>query len=168
MGKYFPVRVLRIAYLGSMVMGVLLVALSGLVGSDAYTYASPQQQAGGHVDVATFKLPITPISAQYFARILQAAQDDGAAALVVQLDTPGGLVDSMQNMVQRTLASRVPVVMYVSPQGAMAASAGVFIVYAAHVAAMAPNTTIGSSEVILNAGDNSSSSTPESGDAAAE
>src|SRR5438093_9524970 len=168
MGKYFPVRALRIAYLGSLVLGVLLVALGGLIESAAYGYASPQQQAGGHVDVATFKLPITPISAQYYARVLQAAQDDGATALVIQLDTPGGLVESMEDMKQRTLASRVPVVAYVSPQGAMAASAGIFVVYASHVAAMAPNTTIGSAEVLLNAGESGSdSSTPESGDAAA-
>jgi membrane-bound serine protease (ClpP class) len=83
------------------------------------------------------------------------------------LDTPGGLVNSMQTMVQRTLASTVPVFVYVSPQGAMSASAGVFIVYASHVAAMAPNTTIGSAEVILNGGDESGGATPESGDAAA-
>jgi membrane-bound serine protease (ClpP class) len=75
----------------------------------------------------------------------------------------------MQGMVQRTLASTVPVLIYVSPPGAMSASAGVFIVYAGHVAAMAPNTSIGSSEVILNAGgDSSTSGTPESGDTAAE
>jgi membrane-bound serine protease (ClpP class) len=168
MGKSFPVRAMRVTYLGSLIMGTLLLTLGGLI--EPVAYATPQQQAGGHVDVAVFKLPITPISSQYYDRLLQAAQDDGASALVIQLDTPGGLVDSMQQMVQHTLASRVPVVAYVSPQGAMAASAGVFIVYAAHIAAMAPNTTIGSSEVILNAGQDQSSgsSTPESGDVAAE
>ena len=117
--------------------------------------------------MARFKLPITPVSAQYYDRAIATAEDDGAAALVVELDTPGGLVNSMQTMVQRTLASRVPVIVYVSPQGAMAASAGVFIVYASHIAAMAPNTTIGSAEVILNAGDESTGATPESGDNAA-
>jgi membrane-bound serine protease (ClpP class) len=167
MSKFLPVRTMRVAYLGSLILGSLLLVLGGLV--EPVAYAAPQQQAGGHVDVAAFKLPITPISAQYYDRILQAAQDDGATALVIELDTPGGLVDSMQEMVQRTLASRVPVVAYVSPQGAMSASAGVFIVYAAHIAAMAPNTTIGSSEVLLGEGQGQSgdSSTPESGDTAA-
>src|SRR6476660_9638914 len=137
MGKFLPIRALRVAYLGSLILGALLLALGGLLEPTAY--AAPPLQAGGHVDVAVFKLPITPISAQYYERVLQAAQDDGASALVIELDTPGGLVDSMQEMVQRILASRVPVVAYVSPQGAMSASAGVFIVYASHVAAMAPN-----------------------------
>src|SRR3954447_969639 len=162
MSRFLPVRAMRVAYLGSLLLGALLLAVGGLL--EPVTYAAPQGQAGGHVDVAVFKLPITPISAQYYERVLQSAQDDGAVALVVEIDTPGGLVDSMQQMVQRTLASRVPVVAYVSPQGAMAASAGVFIVYASHVAAMAPNTTIGSSEVLLSEGQSSDSSTPESGD----
>ncbi|MFL5731729.1 MAG: NfeD family protein [Chloroflexia bacterium] len=168
MSRFLPVRAMRVAYLGSLLLGALLLAVGGLL--EPVTYAAPQGQAGGHVDVAVFKLPITPISAQYYERVLQSAQDDGAVALVVEIDTPGGLVDSMQQMVQRTLASRVPVVAYVSPQGAMAASAGVFMVYSAHVAAMAPNTTIGSAEVILNAGqsDSGNGSTPESGDTAAE
>jgi membrane-bound serine protease (ClpP class) len=130
--------------------------------------ASPLAQTGGFVYVAKFELPITPISAQYFERVISAAEDDGASALVIELDTPGGLVSSMQDMVKRMLASRVPIIVYVSPQGAMSASAGIFLVYAAHVSAMAPNTTIGSAQVILNSGDSSSSSTAETGDEAAE
>ncbi|MEO8287761.1 MAG: nodulation protein NfeD [Chloroflexota bacterium] len=166
-------RVLRGAYLGSLLLGVLLLLLGGLFQSftPSSASASPLRQTGGNgfVYVAKFKLPITPISAQYYDRVISAAENDGANALVVELDTPGGLVDSMQAMVQRTLASTVPVLIYVSPPGAMSASAGVFIVYSGHVAAMAPNTSIGSSEVILNAGgDSSTGGTPESGDTAAE
>jgi membrane-bound serine protease (ClpP class) len=130
------------------------------------TRARAQSDGGsGFVYVAPFKLPITPISAQYFDRLVKTAEDAGAEALVVELDTPGGLVDSMQVMVQRTLSSRVPVIMYVSPQGAMAASAGVFLVYAAHVASMAPNTTIGSAEVIFQSSDDGSG-TPTANDEA--
>ncbi len=162
------VRLMRLSYLASLTLGMVLLAVGGLFGPAVR--AAPTQQGSGHVDVAVFKLPITPISAQYYDRMIKTAEDDGAAALVVQIDTPGGLVESMQTIVQRTLASRVPVIAYVSPQGAMSASAGLFVVYSAHVAAMAPNTTIGSSEVILNgdSGGGSASSTPESGDAAAE
>ncbi|MGA7730734.1 MAG: nodulation protein NfeD [Chloroflexia bacterium] len=158
------VTVLRATYLGSFVIGLVMLLLGAFAPP---VQAAPAGQSSGFVYVARFKLPITPVSAQYYDRAIATAERDGAAALVVELDTPGGLVDSMQTMVQRTLASRVPVIVYVSPQGAMSASAGVFIVYASHVAAMAPNTTIGSAEVILNAGDESGSATPESGDAAA-
>ncbi len=169
MGKKIPLRVLRVSYLASLLVGTLLLTLGGIL-EPLSTQAASNAQAttGAHVDVALFKLPITPVSAQYYTRLLQGAEEDGAIALVVQVDTPGGLVDSMQEMVQRTLASNVPVFMYVSPQGAQAASAGVFMVEAGHIAAMAPNTRIGSSEVLLNAGgDSGSSATPESGDTAA-
>ena len=165
MGKHIVMRLLRGTYLGSLLAGTLLLLLGGALSP----YGAPAAQAGsGFVDVANFDLPITPVSAQYYARLIKGAEDDGATALLINLNTPGGLVDSMQDMTGRTLASHVPVIIYVSPQGAMATSAGVFVVYASHVAAMAPNTTIGSSEVLLNAGgDSGSGGTPESGDAAA-
>ena len=166
MGKASKVsRLLRVGYSLSVVLGLVLLVLGGLVSPSSV--AAQGQDGSGFVYVAPFKLPITPISAEYYNRLIKTAEDDGAAALVVQLDTPGGLVDSMQVMVQRTLASRVPVIVYVSPQGAMATSAGVFVVYSAHVAAMAPNTTIGSSEVLIEGGEGTDSGTPESGDAAA-
>jgi membrane-bound serine protease (ClpP class) len=158
---------IRVTYLSSTFLGIFLLLLSAVL-SPLAASAAPTGQAAGRVDVAVFDLPITPISVQYYNRLIAAAEQEGATALVVQLNTPGGLVDSMQQMVQRTLASRVPVIVYVSPQGAMAASAGVFVVYASHVAAMAPNSTIGSSEVILNSGgEGESSGTEESGDEAA-
>lgn len=159
-------RVVRATYLASLLLGIFLLIAGSFV--EPVTAAAGPNDASPHVDVAEFKLPITPVSAAYYDRMIQAAENDGAQAIVFMIDTPGGLVDSMQDMVQRTLASRVPVIAYVSPQGAMAASAGVFVVYASDIAAMAPNTTIGSSEVILNAGGDTSGSTPESGDTAAE
>lgn len=160
---------LRAGYILSVLLGLILLAAGSLVRSSRVEAAplDRAQDTGGFVYVAPFKLPITPISAEYYNRLIKAAEDDGAVALVVQLDTPGGLVDSMQTMVQRTLASRVPVIVYVSPQGAMATSAGVFVVYSSHVAAMAPNTTIGSSEVLIQGGEGTDSGTAESGDAAA-
>jgi membrane-bound serine protease (ClpP class) len=160
-------KVLRIGYLSSLFMGIALLVLGGLL-EPLSVKASTVRQGDGSgrvVYVAPFKLPITPISAQYFDRLIKTAEDAGADALVVQIDTPGGLVDSMQEIMKHILASRVPVITYVSPQGAQSASAGVFLVYASHVAAMAPNTTIGSAEVIFEGSDDGggSSETPETG-----
>lgn len=87
--------------------------------------------------------PIGPATSDFFVRQLEAAQRDGAALVVVTLDTPGGLDTSMRDMVQAILASDVPVVTYVAPSGARAASAGTFLLYASHVAAMAPATNLG-------------------------
>src|SRR5687768_8346286 len=156
MGRASKIHMLlRAGYILSVLLGLILLAVGGLVRSSPAGAAplNRAQETSGFVYVAPFKLPITPISAEYYDRLIKTAEDDGAVALVVELDTPGGLVDSMQVMVQRTLASRVPVIVYVSPQGAMATSAGVFVVYASHVAAMAPNTTIGSSEVLIEGGE---------------
>jgi membrane-bound serine protease (ClpP class) len=87
--------------------------------------------------------PIGPATSDFFVRSLADANDAGASLVVVTIDTPGGLDDSMRDMVQAILASNVPVVAYVSPSGARAASAGTFLVYASHVAAMAPATNLG-------------------------
>ncbi|HEY3518924.1 MAG TPA: nodulation protein NfeD [Gammaproteobacteria bacterium] len=88
---------------------------------------------------------ITPATARYFIRSLDDAQEASAAALVVQLDTPGGLDEAMRDMIKAILASRVPVVVFVAPNGSRAASAGTYLLYASHVAAMAPATNVGSS-----------------------
>jgi membrane-bound serine protease (ClpP class) len=87
--------------------------------------------------------PITPVVADHLADGVQAAERDGHQAFLVELDTPGGLDTSMRGITQSFLNARVPVVVYVAPSGARAASAGAIITFAAHVAAMAPGTTIG-------------------------
>ncbi len=99
--------------------------------------------AGKGVLVATIAAPIGPVTADYLAAVIGRADEEDAALLVVELDTPGGLDSAMRQMVQAILKSRVPVAVYVSPQGARAASAGVLITLAADVAAMAPGTNIG-------------------------
>ena len=99
---------------------------------------------GEHVAVARLRGIINPAAAAYVERAIGAAEANGARLLVLELDTPGGLDHSMRQIVQRILASRVPVAVYVAPPGARAGSAGMYITYSAHVAAMAPNTNIGS------------------------
>jgi membrane-bound serine protease (ClpP class) len=91
-------------------------------------------------EVAT---PITPVVADQVEDGLLRAAAEGYAAYVIELDTPGGLMDAMRDIISDILASPVPVIVYVAPDGARAGSAGAFITLAAHVAAMAPGTTIG-------------------------
>jgi len=97
---------------------------------------------------------VNPLSARYLARGIVRAEHDRAAALVFQIDTPGGLDSSMRQMVERILNADVPVIVYVGPAGARAASAGMFITIAGHIAAMAPGTAIGAAHpVTLGGGD---------------
>ena len=95
---------------------------------------------------------IGPATATYLSRAIDQAKSLGAACLIVQLDTPGGLLDSTQKIVQSFLGARVPVVVYVAPMGATAASAGSFITLAADIAAMAPATTIGAAHPVALGG----------------
>jgi membrane-bound serine protease (ClpP class) len=95
---------------------------------------------------------IGPATATFLSRAVDQAKSQGAACLIVQLDTPGGLLDSTQKIVQSFLGARVPVVVYVAPMGATAASAGSFITLAADVAAMAPATTIGAAHPVTLGG----------------
>jgi len=92
--------------------------------------------------------PVTPAMAEYFARGIRAAEADGATAVVIELDTPGGAIDTTQEIVQTFRAATVPVIVYVAPRGAQAASAGSIITMAAHAAAMAPETVIGAASPV--------------------
>ncbi len=96
--------------------------------------------------------PISPAVADYLASAIRSAEEAGAPALVVQMDTPGGLLNSTKTMVKALLAAEVPVIVYVAPGGAGATSAGVFITMAAHVAAMAPGTNIGAAHPVSGQG----------------
>ena len=116
------------------------ILLSGLLSASA--------QGGKHVDVITVKGVIDPLVAQYVGRGIELAQQDGAQCLVIQLDTPGGAEGPMRDIVQDILNSPVPIVVYVSPAGARAGSAGVFITLAADIAAMAPGTNIGAAHPV--------------------
>jgi len=100
------------------------------------------------VDLIDISGPIGPASAEYVSRSTKVAAADKAQCLVVRLDTPGGLLDSMKDIVQAIYASPVPVVVYVAPEGASAGSAGCFITLAADVAAMAPHGNIGAAHPV--------------------
>ena len=95
---------------------------------------------------------ISPVTLRLVESAIERARADGAQALIIQLDTPGGLERSMRAIVQRMLNAQVPVIVYVGPTGARAASAGVFITMAAHVAAMAPATNIGAASPVAMGG----------------
>ncbi len=99
-------------------------------------------------------LEINPVTQDYFTNELSRAAKDGYDAAVIELDTPGGLSSSMKTMYQHELSSKIPVIVYVSPEGARAASAGVWISQAADVLAMAPVSNIGSSTPIDSSGQN--------------
>ncbi|MBA2519209.1 MAG: nodulation protein NfeD [Chloroflexia bacterium] len=102
-------------------------------------------------DIAVIQLDgaITPPMARYVEGAMGRAAADGAVAVVLEIDTPGGLTTAMDSIIDSILASEVPVIAHVAPNGARAASAGVFITYAAHIAAMAPGTRIGSASPVL-------------------
>lgn len=100
------------------------------------------------VYVGEFSGPITPASSAYFLGAITQAENDSASCLIIKMDTPGGLDESMREITKRILNAAVPVVVYVAPKGARAASAGVFILYASHVAAMAPGTNVGAAHPV--------------------
>lgn len=105
--------------------------------------AKAQESAGAAAVILKIDGAVTPANAQYLAREIGAASEAGKELIVIEIDTPGGLVDSMKTIIKAVLASETPVATFVSPQGARSASAGLYIMYAAHVSAMAPNTNTG-------------------------
>ena len=102
---------------------------------------------------------INPIATEYVEKAVQRAENENALLLVIQIDTPGGLLESMHMIMKSIQNSKVPVAVYVAPIGARAGSAGVFITYAAHIAAMAPSTNIGSAHPVFGGGENKMDST---------
>ena len=105
------------------------------------------------VDVITVQGIIDPIAAGYVERGIATAEMDQARCIIIELDTPGGLDTSMRRIVQKILNARIPVIVYVAPSGARAASAGVFITAAANIAAMAPGTNLGAAHPVGTEGE---------------
>lgn len=111
------------------------------------------QVGDGEVLLLTATGPLTPALVEYLDRGLSLAESSAAQALILQLDTPGGQIDHMNAMVQAIRASSVPVVVYISPRGAIAGSAGTVITVAGHAAAMAPETAIGAASPVGGQGE---------------
>ena len=127
----------------------VVIMLLGLVGP---VLAQAQSQ-GPHVMVLTVDGIINPVKERFISRAIRQAEEDQAALVIIQLDTPGGLLSSAREIVQELLEAEVPVAVYVSPQGARAGSAGTFITAAANFAVMAPGTNIGAATPVSGTGE---------------
>jgi membrane-bound serine protease (ClpP class) len=128
----------------------LAAALLGLAAGAAVAQAQSDERP--RVLAVEFENDVNPVTQDYVTAEIDRANDEGYNAVVILLDTPGGLDSSMREIIKAELASEVPVVVYVSPPGARAASAGVFLVMASDVAAMAPQTNLGSSTPVAAGG----------------
>ena len=140
--RCLPLTRLTIFFLTGIVL--LLTASAGTGGA--------VESSRGVVYVGTYEGVINPVAAEYIKLVLTTAQEAGAVAAVIRLDTPGGLDTSMRLIVKDITASPIPVIVYVAPGGGRAASAGVFILLAAHIAAMAPGTNVGAAHPVAMGG----------------
>ena len=135
-----------------LLLGALLSwPLASGEGPAEFQQALSQSNAEPVVSLIRIEGPISPSTTNYIGRALEMARERESAALIIELDTPGGLLNSTQDIVRMLFGAELPVVVYVSPDGARAASAGTFITMAAHVAAMAPSTTIGAASPVTMA-----------------
>ncbi len=142
-GTVFPYRAFGRPILAATMGGAVIALCLILMGSPAYA---------GEVIVASYEGVINPVAAEYLHDALAFAHSSGAQALIFKLDTPGGLDTSMRLMIKEMIGSPLPVIVFVAPSGGRAASAGVFITMAAHVAAMAPGTNIGAAHPVAMGG----------------
>ncbi len=129
-----------------------LVARAFLVALGLCQVTLPEPAFARQVNVIRVESVISPSSADYIVTAIKQAEKDKVAALVIELDTPGGLDTSMRVIIKEMLAAERPIVVYVAPSGARAASAGAFITVAAHIAAMAPGTNIGAAAPVAMGG----------------
>ncbi len=133
----------------------LILALAGLtlfIGSFLHQDVHAQQPSVPTGRILTIDGAIGPATMDYLIRGIEQAEADGAELVVIRMDTPGGLMESMRGIIKKMLASEVPVVTWVSPAGARAASAGTYLLYGSHVAAMAPATHLGSATPVQMGG----------------
>jgi membrane-bound serine protease (ClpP class) len=124
-----------------------MLAMAGLA-----TMAPSQDATAPHVDFINIDGSINPAVDDFIRESIGRAKADGARALIIQLDTPGGLLTSTRSIVKEMLGTPVPLIVYVAPSGAGAGSAGVFVTMAAHIAAMAPGTNIGAAHPVGGGG----------------
>ena len=131
---------------------VSALARASLVALFVCFLVQPGDAFARQVNVIQVESVISPSSADYIVNAIKEAEKDKVAALVIELDTPGGLDTSMRVIIKEMLAAERPIVVYVAPSGARAASAGAFITMAAHIAAMAPGTNIGAAAPVAMGG----------------
>jgi len=129
-------------------LAVLVIPVAAGLGGSLIAAASSTT-----VEVLTVDGTIVPVIADYIDRGISQAEEDGASVCIIELDTPGGLLDSTDKIVKKIMNADVPIVVYVSPKGAWAASAGTFITLSAHIAAMTPGTTIGAAHPVSAGGE---------------
>jgi membrane-bound serine protease (ClpP class) len=127
---------------------LLVIPIAAGLGGSLIAAASPTT-----VEVLTVDGTIVPVIADYIDRGISQAEENGATVCIIELNTPGGLLDSTERIVQKIMNADVPIVVYVSPKGAWAASAGTFITLSAHIAAMTPATTIGAAHPVSASGE---------------
>jgi membrane-bound serine protease (ClpP class) len=147
-----------------------LASLLFLLGMLLPLLGMPASAEATTVQVVPVKGPIGPATSDFLVRAIEAAAADGADLVLLEIDTPGGLDTSMRTMVEAILDAPLPVIGYVAPPGARAASAGTFILYATHLAAMAPGTNLGAATPVQiggDAGERSAHATKAMEDAAA-
>jgi membrane-bound serine protease (ClpP class) len=125
-----------------------IACLATAAGSFVAAPAGAQQELRGSIVELELHGVVDPFVADYIEDAIGDAEEDGAVAVLITIDTPGGLVSSMRQITQAILNSSVPVIGYVSPEGARAASAGTFILLSTHVAAMAPATNVGAAQPV--------------------
>jgi membrane-bound serine protease (ClpP class) len=142
-------------YLSRLVLGLALVIL--------VQYAWAVAAAGGKAYLVEIDGAIGPVSQELIVRGIDNAEADGAVMVILQMNTPGGLDHSMREIIQAILDAHVPVITYISPQGSRAASAGTYILYASHVAAMAPATNLGAATPVQVGGLPTTPSDPTGG-----
>jgi membrane-bound serine protease (ClpP class) len=128
-------------------LGIVVLLLAVSIGASARAQNSS-------IVVISVKGAIVPVIADYIDKGISRAEDENATVCIIELDTPGGLLGSTETIVQRILNAYVAVVVYVSPKGAWAASAGTFITLSANIAVMAPGTTIGAAHPVSGGGEN--------------
>ncbi|MEW2914957.1 nodulation protein NfeD [Leisingera sp. JC11] len=133
-----------------LLLGLIVLAL--LAAEPLKAQTESEGAAGHHVLFTVIEGPIGPATVHHVERVLQQSRDPPAEAVVLQLNTPGGLADAMREIISLILQSQVPVITYVAPPGAHAASAGTYILYASHVAAMAPGTNLGAATPVAIGG----------------